>query len=62
MDEQGVKLKSESHIAFSCAAECRPPDKHIMVFDQPFLIMLRRTDAKSPYFALWVDNPELLVK
>jgi len=31
------------------------------VFDRPFLILLQRTDAKTPYFALWVDNVELLM-
>lgn len=59
MDEQGVKLRSESHIEGKSEMSF---DQHIMVFDKPFLLMLRRTDAKSPYFALWVDNPELLVK
>ena len=33
-----------------------------MIFDKPFLIMLQRSDAKMPYFALWVDNAELLVR
>lgn len=32
-----------------------------MIFDKPFLIMLKRAGAKSPYFALWVANVELLV-
>ena len=31
------------------------------VFDKPFLIMLQRKDAEMPYFALWVDNTELLM-
>ena len=31
-----------------------------MVFDKPFLIMLQRSDAKTPYFALWVGNADLL--
>jgi len=32
-----------------------------MIFDKPFLVVLRREGAKAPYFALWVDNAELLV-
>jgi hypothetical protein len=32
-----------------------------MVFDKPFLVVLERADAMSPYFVMWVDNPELLV-
>ena len=62
MDEKGVKLRSEGHMAFGCAAECIPRPQHIMIFDKPFLIMLTRVNAKLPYFALWVDSPELLVR
>ena len=32
-----------------------------LVFDEPFLVMIQRTDASQPYFALWVGNAELLV-
>jgi len=60
LDEKGVRLRSESHISGGCAA-VEPPPKHVMVFDKPFLIMLQIADAKTPYFALWVDNAELLV-
>ena len=60
MDEKGVKLRSESHFSFGCAAEAPPPRKRVMVFDKPFLIMLQRSDAKTPYFALWVGNADLL--
>jgi serine protease inhibitor len=59
MDEKGVRLKSESHMAFSCARS--PLPSHIMIFDKPFLVVLERADAKVPYFVMWIDNPELLV-
>lgn len=62
-DEKGVRLRSESHIAIGCSASPPPPPtRHIMVFDKPFLVILERSDADLPYFALWVGNPELLVK
>jgi hypothetical protein len=61
MNEKGVELKSEAHIAFGGGREGEPPRKHIMIFHQPFLVLLERTGARMPYFALWVDNPELLV-
>ena len=62
-DEKGVRLRSEAHLAFSCSASPPPPPtKHVMIFDKPFLIMLQRSDADVPYFALWVGDPELLVK
>ncbi len=62
-DEKGVRLRSESHMVFGCGGPPPPPPtKHVMIFDKPFLIMLQRAEADVPYFALWVGNPELLVK
>lgn len=60
MDEKGVRLKSESHISIGCSASGREIIKYFLIFDKPFLILLQRTEAKVPYFALWVDNPEIL--
>jgi hypothetical protein len=61
MDEKGVRLKSESHISIGCGREAPPQVRYLLSFDKPFLILLQRTDSKVPYFALWVDNAELLV-
>lgn len=60
MDEKGVRLKSESHLSFACAK--RPEPSHLMIFDKPFLLMLKRSEAKVPYFAIWIENPELLAR
>lgn len=54
LNEQGAILKSEAVMA-------RALSNKNLVFDKPFLVMIQRTDAKQPYFALWVDNAELLV-
>ena len=61
MDEKGVRLRSESHMQFGCAAPALPQPEHVMIFDKSFLAVLKREGAKAPYFALWVDNSELLV-
>jgi hypothetical protein len=61
LNEKGVELKSEAHMAFGCAKQQEPVPKHTMLFDKPFLILMQRRDAKMPYFALWVDNPEALI-
>jgi hypothetical protein len=62
MDGKGVVLRSEAHVAWvDIGKMSNPPAPHVMVFDQPFLILLERTGAQAPYFALWVANPELLV-
>ncbi len=31
-------------------------------FDRPFLIVMKKRDAKHPFFVMWVDNAELLCK
>lgn len=52
LDERGAVLKSESMIL-----ACRDTN---LVFNRPFLIMLQYVNGEMPYFALWIDNPELL--
>jgi hypothetical protein len=62
MDEEGVKLKSESKTTFGCSKSApEPQPQHIMIFDKPFLVLLKNSNANTPYFAMWVSNPELLV-
>jgi len=61
MDEKGVRLRSEAHMQFGCAAPEHPQPEHVMIFDKPFLVVLKREGANAPYFALWMDNSELLV-
>jgi len=59
MDEKGVRLKSESHVTLACAQI--PLPSHVMIFDKPFLILLERVDTQTPYFVMWIANPELFV-
>ena len=49
-------------MAFGCAKQEEPVPKHKMVFNKPFLVLLERTGATTPYFAVWVDNAELLIQ
>lgn len=53
LDERGAVLKSE--VVFAKGETPRN-----LVFDKPFLILLKRREAAHPYFALWVGNAELL--
>ena len=53
LDERGAVLKSEAIVAVGIAED--------IIFDKPFLVMLQYEKGKQPYFALWVDNPEILV-
>ena len=62
MNEKGVVLKSSSSLLVTLG---RGAFEHVpinMIFDKPFLIYLKEKDAKFPYFAMWVDNAELMVK
>jgi len=54
LDETGAVLKSEAIGVLGGRANS-------YLFDKPFLILLERRSARNPYFALWVDNAELLV-
>jgi hypothetical protein len=62
LNEKGAILKSEATIVMAASAMLEnPPPRHIMIFDKPFLILMKRTDSPHPYFALWVGNASLLV-
>jgi hypothetical protein len=60
LDEKGAIVKSEARIVSPGIARREEPKR--LIFDRPFLIYLKEKSAKYPYFALWVDNPELLMK
>jgi hypothetical protein len=63
LDESGAEIESEAEIAFTeeeVEEEHEKPKK--MIFDKPFLILLKRTDSKNPYFGLWTTNTELMTK
>jgi hypothetical protein len=63
LDEKGAEIESEAEteeVIEELGLETPKPKK--MVFDKPFLILMKRTDSKNPYFGLWVANAELMVK
>jgi hypothetical protein len=63
LDESGAKVESEAEMAAAAAADTLEEIKpKKMIFDKPFLIILRRTDNKNPYFGLWTTNVELMTK
>jgi hypothetical protein len=55
LDRSGAELRAESKILML------PTPTHF-VLDRPFLIYMSKRDSKTPYFALWIDNAELLTK
>lgn len=60
LNEAGVRLRSEAFIFLAPAS--MPPTPRHLVFDKPFLLLMKLREADQPYFAMWVDNPELLGK
>lgn len=65
LDESGAEIESEAEIAVACEAieeEFEKPKPKRMIFDKSFLILLKRTENKNPYFGLWTTNTELMTK
>jgi len=53
LDERGAYLYSFGLTALGLGRN--------LVFNRPFLVLLQRRGSARPYFALWVDNDELLI-
>jgi len=61
LDESGTEIESDAEIMYSTEEidEDLPQPKNL-ILDQPFFIMLKRTDSDNPYLAMWIDNNELM--
>jgi hypothetical protein len=55
LDRSGAELASESKVFVK-------PGATYFNVDRPFLIYMKKRDAKHPFFVMWVDNAELLMK
>ena len=55
LNRSGAELSSESKMY------CSPIASNFF-FNRPFLIIMKKRGAESPFFAMWVDNTELLKK
>lgn len=60
LDEKGAVLKSEAKIVGEKSAAIVEP--RAFIFDKPFMIILKEKEANMPYFSMWVDNTEIMVK
>jgi hypothetical protein len=63
LNENGAVVESEAALKVDTAG-AMPPIKHPkkMIFNSPFLIILKRVDKTNPYFVMKVANAELLTK
>ena len=57
LDRSGAYVKAEARMH-----EKGKKGPRRFVLDRPFLVYMKKRGAKRPFFALWVDNAELLVK
>ncbi|NJL12731.1 MAG: hypothetical protein HC913_06885 [Microscillaceae bacterium] len=65
LDESGAAIESEAEIevdSFFSGVEIEKPKPKKILFNKPFLVLLKRTDALNPYFGLWATNAELMIK
>ena len=61
LDQNGAVLESEDYTSVdSLGAELPHPKK--MIYNKPFLIVLKRVDKTNPYFVMSVNNTELMVR
>lgn len=58
LDRGGAVLRAEAFIGVKSAAPMQQPLQ--ILFDRPFLLLMKKRGAAHPYFAVWVDNAELL--
>src|ERR1700677_772318 len=62
LNEKGAVLKSEAVIQMVGAmAMANEPPPYEMLFDKPFLILMKQAKSDKPYFAMWVGNSALLI-
>lgn len=66
LDESGAEIESEAELEVLAVEEIEEeyekPKPKKMIFDKPFLILLKRTEANNPYFGLWTTNTELMLR
>lgn len=56
LDERGAIVESSSFLRAS-----KGIGKHLL-FNKPFLLYIKEKGSEYPYFAMWIDNSELMVK
>lgn len=66
LDHTGARLRSEAQISITLSIASHvstppPPPRHLL-FNRPFLLYMKQHKGKQPFFAMWVDNAELLDK
>jgi hypothetical protein len=62
LNEHGARLASEAEWQIGNGHSAPPPKPRRFVLDRPFLLYLKEKQAGQPYFVLWAENAELMVR
>jgi hypothetical protein len=60
LNEKGAEVESFAEMATEASEEINAPAPKMMIFNQPFVVLLKRKEASHPYFGVYIANPELL--
>ena len=59
LDEKGAVLKSKAKIKMTRGVHVRKKNS-ILIFNKPFILMMKRKNEEYPYFVIWIANPEIM--
>ncbi len=63
LNENGAEVESEAKFeVVATSIRFNEPEPKMMIFNKPFVVFLKRKDAKHPYFGVYIANEELLKK
>ncbi len=62
LDEVGARVESEAYMGDCFGGSPTPPKPRKFVLNNSFLLCLWKKDAKLPYLAVWVNNPDILLR
>jgi hypothetical protein len=63
LNESGARIESEVVVGPVSNGHSTPPPPPVsrhFVFDKPFLLYVKQSDADQPYLVVWVSNPEIM--
>lgn len=63
LDEYGARVESEAEIVAQAAGAPPPVDKSrpkLLIFDKPFVVVMKKKAAAFPYFMMKVENSSLM--
>ncbi len=61
LNESGAKLLSEAAVIGEYGHYEYKVGERTFIFDKPFLVVLRESGDKQPYFAAWIANSDLML-